>query len=376
MHTRQTHFVGVVALFACSLLFGCNQDSAPGGRTVDTGVDGSDSNCATSPCPVSWSDGPEFLRPLDHHTAGLLQDGGDSWLVVIGGARSENRQPQETYNQVSGAPVSPDGSLGTWEDLVEFNLPLLGHAQAVGSEGNLFLLSGITQDDGGELTAARAVTSLSIEDGDIAAEQGTHLPQGRRHASAHVLNGKLVIIGGIRGGQATTSVMTSPLLSDGVNGDWSEAPGLPAPRTHHASVKHDGRIYVFGGSDLASGTHTDILRSTVDQDGNITGWESVGQWEGARFSMAPIRRGDTVYLAGGVGGSTTQGRPVDTVTSIELTEEGIENITNEPQDLPIGRSHGTVAPLHRASGTVYLVGGRTSQTFDSTSRVFIGQFGQ
>jgi hypothetical protein len=335
--------------------------------------------CGGDPCNITWSDGPEFPRGIDHHTTAILEDGEDEWLVVTGGHKTENAQIQELYTEVTAAPISEDGSLGSWTSAASLNNPLSFHAQARHPDGGVIYLGGISEENG-EPVAVGQVARLTFQDGTPSFSPGTSLGQAFRHATAHTLNGRIILIGGIgsSGPQATVKVSpleeTSSFDEDAFNGDWSTAPSLPAPRTHHGSVIHNEHIYVFGGFNSATGALTDVLRSTHDESGALTGWEVVGQWEGARWTPTPVVYGDYLYLLGGGEGRQASATNAATITRVELTDDGIGEITAAEDGLPQSRSHVHQAPIHEESGTIYSVGGRVGDAFDSTDRVLVGTF--
>lgn len=338
---------------------------------TDSQDSGGDGPCAGGPCSITWSNGPQFPRPIENHTTAIFDDGEDQWLVVGAGQRTENGQRSQLHTEIVGARISDDGSLGDWVELFDLSAPLSGHSQVRHPEGGVIYLGGLTvfEDD---LLSISQVTRFRLEEGDLSGQSGNLLDDTFFNATAHVLNGQVIVLGGNGSSGPQANVSTSPIVPEGVNGAWRDGPSLPAPRTHHTSIVHDGRIYVFGGFNNVSDGITDVLRSTHDASGNLTGWEIVGQWDEARWSAPPFVHDGYIYLLGGKQGRGSAAKTVSTVTRVELTDDGIGAMSDPQQGLSHDRSHVSHAPFHQESGTVYSVGGRVGETSSSTSRVLIG----
>lgn len=97
--------------------------------------------------------------------------------------------------------------------------------------------------------------------------------------TAITYNSKLYIIGGIDSGwQATGSIWSS---TDGEN--WAvEAGTLPEERAGHATIISDGKIWVLGGYDRATGARESTIWTTTD----LAAFTSLGNLPVALFNTA------------------------------------------------------------------------------------------
>ncbi len=380
MTGRNTAALAPTLLLA--LLTGCADPppAADAGVTVDAGaVDdaGLDAGaplptCESEPCTLVWTAGPEMETPLDHHTTAVIMGATSPWLTVVGGVRTEDANIVDMYETISIARIALDGSLGDWGVAARLSMPISFHAQAMLADGRVVLLGGVSQDATGPF-ALPNVTFLRVDaDGALDLSAGAPLPGAFRHATAEVIGDRLFLIGGLGTSGPQDRVVSATVAPGGVNAAWEDEAPLPRARTHHASVAHAGRIYVFGGYDPDQVASPEILRSTHDAAGRITGWETVGTWERPRWTSSAFVHDGWVYLLGGgvfLGGGAAEN--LDSVIRAELTEAGIGPFEEVDAPLPVGRSHVHQAPMH--GGFVYSVGGRTGASFTSTGAVQIGR---
>ncbi len=375
--------IWIIAVYLMGLGLGCGGDGNSPGPDVGTDTGTHDAQhmgpdlsgtCDAEDCPIVWTETESFPTGVDHHTTGILDAGESKWLIVAGGHRTENQMVETRFSNVTGARIQPDGSLGEWREFGSFAGSLSFHGQVNDPDGGLIYMGGISAGDGGDITANLGVLAVSIEDGELQTTVGTEMERVFRHPTAHIVHDRIVVIGGFSATQTEVqaAVSTSPMTDEGVNGAWSEAPDLPQPRALHTSVVHEGSIYVFGGFNQNTNRIADILRSTHANDGSLTGWEVVGQWEDARWTATAFVHGDHAYLLGG--GTAFPGDPFihDTITRVELTEDGIGTIEDIEEELPTARSHVHQAPM--LNGRVYSVGGQTGRGSrrDSIPSVFVG----
>lgn len=97
------------------------------------------------------------------------------------------------------------------------------------------------------------------------------LPEGRTDALTFTSGSTLYLIGGQTLTGTTASVIQTTVSDDGNLAVWTDAPALPAPRSHAIVLSLSGVPYVIGGLDENNQPTSTVYVGTVDQ-GNLTGW--------------------------------------------------------------------------------------------------------
>jgi hypothetical protein len=328
---------------------------------------------------VTWTS-TTGLYPVsvDHHTSYITEaeGGGAAYLNIAGGILSDTQgSAQEVYNAVRRAPILADGTLGAWEDATALPIPLAFHAIAEHNR-RVYFLAGVTQDSQGP-AASIAVYWADIDASGAITEwkSAPDLPREvRLHAQAGVINGRLYLIGG-SGGQAVVDTVSYTEL-DPVTGaptTWISGPPLPEPRSHHAMVLFGGYVFVIAGFDVDQRALPAILRSTFGENGEITGWEQVGEMTEAPWTASSFVYRNYVFVVGGGQGSGFAARFVDRVRIAPVLPDFTLGAFEDVDDkLPIARSHVHQTPIY--GGRVYSVGGRQQRPLlTSSANVFVGE---
>lgn len=129
-------------------------------------------------------------------------------------------------------------------------------------------------------------------------------------------------------------------------------------RDHHTSMIIETAsgpwLYVFGGTDGWATIHNDVQRAKIGKDGKLSPFESAGRLPDPRAGHCMVKKGDRIYLFGGVVG-TQEAAP--SATSVVLTLDSDGQVTGSvpgPQ-LPIPVLH---LSCELIGDNVYAVGGR------------------
>ena len=156
------------------------------------------------------------------------------------------------------------------------SLGLSGRAHIV--NGRIYLIGGIQSSGAG--------TGL-VEEFDPATKTFTNcggscasLPSARKIASTAVTNGKIYVMGGRNAASGANNV-TLVEEYDVATDTWTNCGGVcaPMPRPLHgfSTATVDGRVYTFGGFDSSEPTALDGIRSEVYEfDPNINAWTNCG----------------------------------------------------------------------------------------------------
>ncbi len=373
--------LGVVLGLGCTQGSGSSTSSSSGGETPDAGspMDAGAGDAAI-PCdreddggcmPVTWAFVESVPMELDHHTTFVHESAqGGPALYVVGGVFTVDTQPRAFFPDVYRAPIQPNGMLGAWEAQAALPRATAFHAQTVSADGHVYLLAGFTDGIGGFNTNTHVVVGTPNAMGVYTWTDTTQLPDGvRSHATAHLLANHLYLVGG-GNAAGTTLVNAAPLTANGAVGTWEAAPALPAPRSHHAAAVHDGRIYVMAGFDDMQNAQQSVLRSTVDGEGKVSGWETVGLIEDPPWTASAFVLDGFIYMVGGGRTSGLGGDNLAEVSRAEILSDGHLGPFELYSEMPISRSHVHQTPLRGRA--LYSVGGRTGESFSSTSDSYVG----
>lgn len=184
----------------------------------------------------SWTETTSLPDPVIYHTATVW----NGRIYLIGGWTGYGSRG----GAVHYANINSDGSLGSWISTTSFPASGIREHAAVVHNGVLYVIGGEPYYD--TVYYARINT-----DGTVGSwSTTTSMPSKLHHHSAVVLNERICVIGGEDNNRIKTNLVRyAPINSDGTLGSWSSDTSLPKKVFHHASVVHNGRIYVIGGTD-------------------------------------------------------------------------------------------------------------------------------
>lgn len=349
-------------------------DLAVDAEVIDATPDAAPS-CGPACATVEWVEGPPLPAISDHHTTFVHTDGDTAALFVVGGIATDPRGSASTvYSTIQRAEIDADGALDAFApEPVELPFDLAFHGMA--RSGDRYYLTGGVTRDGGRVQGSSRVVMLEMAPGPVVgrAVDCGEMAFGVIHPTAEVLDETLYVIGGSMG-PPIARVQRTRLGADGCPTDWSEAPRLPETRSHHASVVIDGRIHVLGGfGEQNQVERPTILRSTLDGDGQVSGWEAFGTLDPVPWTASALVLDDTVWLIGGGEGRSILARFSSEVRRAPLGEDAIGPFEVVDGELPFARSHVHQTPYH--AGRIYSAGGRifdADRQLDSTERTAIG----
>lgn len=295
---------------------GSNATSTFAGRTADR-----------------WETGPVMPVALGEVAGGVI--GRTHYLVGEG----------------SSATLALDLPTGTWRrDLAVRPLPGNHHAAEV-LGGKLYLLGGLGAGAGRMQVYDPAANSWSL---------GPDLPFAAGSSASAVVNGRILVAGGIVDGRTTTRAASF----DPVTRAWTELPPMPQGRNHAAAGTDGRRLLVFGGRGLGSGDSNMVANgfATTQAFDPATGRWTSSDTPGAGLAPLPQARGGTgravlhrgeLYVLGG-----------ETATGAGATSRGVyqrvdvydpvRNTWRLATPMPTAR-HGIFPVLH--AGRIVVAGG-------------------
>lgn len=144
-------------------------------------------------------------------------------------------------------------------------------------------------------------------------------------------------------------------------------------RDHHTTMVIETTsgvwLYVIGGTDSWETLHDDVQRARIAEDGSLGAFEQAGKLPTPRAGHCMVKRGNRLYLFGGIVGSP-RGSPSKSSVLLDLDAEGKVVSSAAGPDLPEGVMHLT---CDLAGDFVYVQGGRdqrgTSSKLSARARI-------
>ncbi|HEX8819524.1 MAG TPA: hypothetical protein VF794_06330 [Archangium sp.] len=218
-------------------------------------------------------------------------------LYVVGGNESCGRNCTVGTDQVLGAELQADGSLGAWS--VVGTVPGKLDAPAVQVHGGNLYVVGTIADP------AKVLFAPLQADGKLGTwRSGPSLPEGRQYHDAVVAGDVLYVVGGLQVYQVRPqpSVYRASLAAEGGVGAWSTSRLLPYPCDSHAVGTHGGHLYVLAGRcEIDYGSYrSDLVQyAPLQPDGSLGTWSVQQVLEPGREAHGGVIHDDFVYLLGG-----------------------------------------------------------------------------
>lgn len=282
------------------------------------------------------------------------------WLYVVGGYDG-----QSDLRAIERALVAEDGSLGAFELHRELGSARRAMRLAV-LRDRVYAVGGA--QSGSRLTAVSSTRVL--EDGSLASNFTNHSTLGtaRMGSALAVVGEHLYAVGGRDADGDERSTERAFIEAGGLQASWSPGPDLVSPRSFHAVITLDERLYVVGGRD------GDNFWSTIEEaafvadvrTARIDGFSSFGSFTAGRATHNVLAAGGALWL---VGGATDQSQ----VTTVERAPVGADgHLTSAfiAMGEPVPADVASNGCLVRVGGYVYLIGGAGDLTGAPSSTVY------
>jgi hypothetical protein len=305
---------------------------------------------------VRWQCAAPVSPARDHHVVFHARVGRSDVIYAGGGTNY-----RAMFDSVQRTVIGPDGVPGPWMATAPLPRPLAG-ASAVAARGYVVLTGGQVATGEGLRTLTRVAdtyTAPIAADGSLGAwTPGPPLPAPRFHHPSVYHDGRVYVVGGQGAAEAEAEVFAATLGADGRLGAWNRLRPLPEPRSHHAVVIDHGALYVIGG--LAGNParnpvqHASVLRAGILRDGSLGEWRRVGEMPHAYATHSAFVHDGALWVVGGV---EDNARFSELVWRAPLGRDGTLGAWSQvAQPLPFGRGHVHVTPV--IGGRVYSIGGR------------------
>ncbi len=288
-----------------------------------------------------WRNERALPSPRDDHR--LLA--GSGMLVSLGGHTDTG-----ISDELLGALVLPDGSLGPWNLLGRMpqGRSYLGAALA---NRRLFVVGGC--DVFPCLAAKDTVWTFSWDGVALSgAVVGTPYPEPTFRLGC-ALHGNRLYCGGGLNAQAMTfkkEVYSAPVdVTTGAVGPWTPEAAFPTTRDEGNLTAHGGHLYQVGGGEAGT-PDGKVYFAALDAQGKLTSWKETTPLPQALSNVGVTAFAGRLYVVGGLAPAMT------TLYSAPLLDDG--SVGAWVRDVPLTQARsGPGVAVER--GRMYLVGGWT-----------------
>lgn len=227
---------------------------------------------------TNWGAGSLGARRYDHSTA--KYKGIDNvYLYASGGLGCDSicatHPIQNDIRRIvmgsNGVPVTSTGS----------SLPDGGYAQheLVIVDNYMFIVGGVANSGGNENNVYRetinpSTGSLSGTWTDMG--PADDLPINMRSHTATVVGNKIIVTGGFDGSNVVPNTYYSSVDENGNLSGWTATTSLPQARMSHKAVAVGDMLFVSGGHDRTSNLFDDVIVADINSNGSLGSWRTVG----------------------------------------------------------------------------------------------------
>lgn len=205
-----------------------------------------------------------------------------------------------TISAVRYAPINADGTLGSW--VVGPSLPKeLAHAQLVVTTKRVYLLAG-SNNAGHTKAVYSAPISLDGSLGSWVIEPD--FPYFIRNASVVTTKNRVYLIGGQDANGSLSVIYTALVNSDGTLGSWSSAGSFPIPVSHTQPIVTKSRVYILGGYSANTSKNT-VYTAPINTDGTLGSWSLGTNLPSPQHGGQAVVTNGYIYLLGGYSDANT-----------------------------------------------------------------------
>ncbi len=293
----------------------------------------------------------------------------NGYVYYMGG--QNNTGVRENY--VSYAPISANGSIGTWVNETGTSLLPQGltFTSSVAYNGYIYVIGGLAGSYLNTVYYAPINSNGSI--GAWITETGSSLlPQGLRSPTSVEYNGYIYTMGGLNSSNATVStVYYTPINANGSVGTWVTDTASPLPQAllGATSIVYNGYVYVMGGqTSNGSGWIATVYYAPINPNGSIGSWtnDTTSPLPQALFGATSVTYNGYVYVMGGWNSGLAT---VATVYYAPINPNGsIGSWTNDTTN-PIPQALDGASSIVN-NGYAYELGGTTTNTNNPVSTVY------
>jgi len=305
----------------------------------------------------------DMAQPRAFHGSAVMGD----FLYMFGGsvAKGPGATDEGPSGSVSKSRILEGGRLGPWEETTPLPQPRLYiGASTLVLNDVVYIVGGSNRTRDGERYNT-AIYSRPLPNGTLLpwAESAPYSTTGLSTMAAVSTPGHIHVIGGMAqtADVPTTEVWTNPIYSDGSMGAWVAGPPMPVPLWFHSAGTAGGRVYVWGGLQVAT---PGAEASPAVLSAPILGSGKLGAWRRERTTLPQPFNSASSATAGPYLMSFSPRYPGKAPSSdvwFATAGPGGLSAFSGPRDaeIPIKLYHAAATDYRR--GTIFVSGGRAAQ---------------
>lgn len=141
--------------------------------------------------------------------------------------------------------------------------------------------------------------------------QDAGLSNVRSYLSAVAYNNRLYVSGGLGSSGTVSTTEIADIKPNGTLGSWSSSTALPSARYGHDMQVYNDRLYVIGGAPSLGGTSINTVHYTkINSDGTLNSWIQTTSFTTGRFNNGgnmSVVWGAFIYISGGCSAANGSG---------------------------------------------------------------------
>lgn len=264
----------------------------------------------------TWATSAPLPRAMNHLNAAVV----NGEIYVLGGLADTGETPPAWRAVPDSYVYTP--STNTWSDIPGLPVGELRGSAAMGVYKHLIILAGGMTDlelspDGRQNSVAVVSVFDTVQRKWLhVPDEAKYLPQGRDHAGAAVVKGKMYVLGGRDQGQENLKDTVFVLHLNDLSAGWSISKArMPTPRGGVAAGVVGRKVYVFGGEGNKS-AESGVFSEVEVYDTVKDRWVGAGEMKIPRHGTYAVGVGKRVYVPGG--GVMQSGAPVGDFDAFEI----------------------------------------------------------
>ena len=242
----------------------------------------------------AWATTTPLLSILSDHAA-VVSNG---FIYVTGGYLGG----ASYTSTVQYAPISGNGSLGSWTTTTPLIAVLSSHA-AIVSNGFIYVMGG--KNGGTSFTSTVQYAPINATGSLGVWATTTPFSTNLISHAAVASNGFIYVMGGEANSIRTSTVQYAPINANGSLGSWTTIAPIGGKMNRHSAVVSDGFIYVTGGNLSPIAYTSTVQYAPINANGSLGAWATtISLLSGLSHHSAIVSNG-FIYTTGGTHDGTT-----------------------------------------------------------------------